>query len=441
MRKKRVLVTSVVIAGISLILLNFVPANSAKPIQAKVTKVQNGTISSSISAVGLTKSINEAKVYFDTPLRIQRVLVVCNQKVSKGQKLVELDMNSLESELQQLEIDKNVSELSIQKIKNSNSSNDTTYLQAIVDNAKKSIAAAEENYKKAIEEYNTKENLYNLGSIPKSELDSYIKIVQDSSNVVDEAKLSYQKAVDDLKKQNESFSQSQSNNNIELKIQEQNLQATNLKISGLERQITNINTAATAPIDGTVTEINQYEGSITNASTPIFTIIDDSKLQVIAQIKQENINSVNVGQSVSISFDSTDSSTKYTGKIQEVGAEVKEQMYSGVLEDFIEAKILFDNSTSSLKSGMKVNCEVETKVENNTLIIPFQALKEDKDNNDYVFIVDKSTSKVHTRPVKLGITSDFNVEITGGLAEGDYVVLDPSPTLYDNSVITADFSK
>jgi len=51
-----------------------------------------------------------------------------------------------------------------------------------------------------------------------------------------------------------------------------------------------------------------------------------------------------------------------------------------------------------------------------------------------VYVVDED-SRVHLKPVKVGVVTEFSSQILGGLQDGDQVVVDGTDRLVENAVV------
>src|SRR6202035_2172275 len=90
-----------------------------------------------------------------------------------------------------------------------------------------------------------------------------------------------------------------------------------------------------------------------------------------------------------------------------------------------EVVCTIENPGRDLIPGTNVDAEIRTAVAENALVIPKEALHHDA-AGDYVLVLKGDT--VERRPVKTGVSTVTQVQVTDGLAEGDAVAL-PGETL------------
>jgi len=376
----------------------------------RVHKIEKGSISSKVSATGQIEEVEKCEVYVETPLKINKLFVDVNDKVSKGQSLMELDMDELNSQLEKLKIDRNVQKLSI----NSPSA------EAEIKRAEASVNAAEVALEDALEKLEENKALFEGNVISKSELDTASKVVEDAKRALDNAKLTYESAV--------------SSRNMDKKVKEENLKATDLSIKDLERKIEKLKKSVLSPIDGVIVESNVQQGSFTNSTMPAFKISNTDNLRIRARVDEYNMKGVKVGQRVVITGEGIDEEASVSGKVESISPVAKTTVTSGGEEIAVEVLISIEKTEVELKPGLSVNCEIYTNEKENILVAPLNIVKEDKDGNMFVYVVNQENVMVE-KEIEFGIVSDMMGEVIDGLEEGEKVVLDPQPTHEEGSKV------
>lgn len=377
----------------------------------KAHKIEKGSISSTVSATGQIEEVEKSEVYVETPLKINNLLVSLNDKVTKGQKLMELDMDDLVSQLEKLKIDRNVQKLSI----------NSPAVEAEIKRAESSVNAAEIALNDAKEKYEENKLLFEGNAISKSELDATSKAVDEAQRALENTKLTYEAAV--------------SSKNMDRKVKEETLKATDLSIKDLEKKIEKLNNSILSPIDGVIIESNVQQGSFTNSAQPAFKISNTEKLRVKARVSEYNMKGVQVGQKVIITGEGIDQQASVSGKVESVSPVAKTNMTSGGEEIVVEIIVSIEKSEVVLKPGLSVTCDIYTNEKENTLVAPLNIIKEDKDGNKFAYIIDESQNIMVEKKIKFGIASDMIAEVLEGLKEGDMVVLDPQPTHKDGAKV------
>ncbi len=372
----------------------------------KAHKIEKGSISTKVSATGQIEEVEKGEVYVETPLKINKLLVGINDKVTKGQKLMELDMDELVSQLEKLKIDRNVQKLSV----------NSPTVEAEIKRAESSVNAAEVALADAVKKLEENKLLFEGSVISRSELDASSKAIDDAQRALDNAKLSYESAV--------------SSKNMDKNVKEETLKATDLSIKDLERKIEKLNNSVLSPIDGIIVESNVQQGSFTNSAMPAFKISNTDSLRIRARVSEYNMKGVQIGQKVVITGESIDEGTGVSGKVQSISPIAKTNVTSGGEEIAVEILISIEDSEVALKPGLSVTCDIYTNEKKNILTAPLNILKEDKDGNMFAYIINEENIMVE-KQVKFGLVSEMTGEVLEGLSEGDMVVVDPQPTHKD----------
>lgn len=385
-------------------------ASGGNSIPVSVATIEKGNISSAISSDGVLEEVDKAEVFFDTPLKVNKVFAEVGQKVAKGQPLLELDIDALNTQLETLKVNRNAQQLSV----------DSKALDAEVERALNNLKAAERNYNDSKKKYEDNKALYAANAISKAELDmsenSFIE-ADSGMNGLKNARIAYNTAVE--------------NRDNSRKTAVDNLKVTDIQIEDLEKKIASIKKDSLSPIDGVVASMAVETGGYTNSMQAAYKVINPDKLQIRAKINEFDIKSVAVGQKVNITGDAIPKGTEVTGSVKSISPVAVTNMTSNGSETVVEVIIQVEGAGDILKPGLNVTCEISTVNRDNILVAPMEAFLPDKDNNMMAFVVDKKTMVMTQKKVDIGINSDMQVEVLSGLSEGDQVVLDPQPSYRD----------
>ena len=378
----------------------------------ETAKIEKGEISSYISSDGVIEEVDKAEVFFDTPLKVKKVLVEEGQKVTKGQQLLELDFDALNSQLETLKINRNTQQTSL----------DSKAMDAEVERASNNLKAAERNYINSKKTYEDNKILYSANAISKAELDMSEKAFIEAEagmNGLKNARIVYNTTV-------ESRGNSKKSGQDSIKVMD-------IQISDLEKKLSTIKVDCSSPINGVVASLGVQEGSFANSMQAAYRIINPDKLQIRAKIKEFDIKDVDIGQKVKITGDAIDKNIKVTGSVKSISPVAVTNMTSNGNETVVEVVVEVDGAGDVLKPGLNVTCEISTINKKDALLAPMEAITPDKDDNNIVFVINESTKTMSQTKVTVGMNSDMSVEILDGLQEGDLVVLDPRPTYRDGS--------
>lgn len=223
-------------------------------------------------------------------------------------------------------------------------------------------------------------------------------------------------------------------------------------------------TLQVAPINGIIAEIPSKVGTFAVASlssTPLLTIADMSTVNVEVKVDETEIDKVAVGQPVKVKVDAfgekeivgkvTQKTPLAVGKSQTSGGlstniNVQEAKEFRVVIQLVE---MTEEMRDSLRPGMSATAVITTKIVENVIAVPLQAVIEKKPeavtsptlpgdaatptpadkpkNVKGVYILEGN--KVKFVEVETGITGESDIQITGGLSEGQQVITGPSRVL------------
>lgn len=219
-----------------------------------------------------------------------------------------------------------------------------------------------------------------------------------------------------------------------------------------------------APINGIVSYIavrvgeNVVPGIQGTSGSFLMSISDMSVVTAEVKVDETDIASVKDGQPADVSIDAVPDKT-FKGHVTEVGEEAilrtsGEASMTEATANTQEARdfkvvITLDNPPDSVRPGLSVTAKIQTAQKKNVLTIPIQAIAErtqeeldeaklgntsnvtlaasrsngnDPQNKDIqgAFVV--RNGKAQFVPVRTGIAGTADIEITGGLKEGDQIV-------------------
>jgi HlyD family secretion protein len=175
----------------------------------------------------------------------------------------------------------------------------------------------------------------------------------------------------------------------------------------------------TAPFSGSITDLVVKSGDQVSSGTYALEINDTSALYIDLQVSEVDINSVQVGQVVDLTYDAIPNK-QYAAKVSDIGAI---GTVSGGVANFTVTAQLTD-ADSSVKPGMTATANIVTQQVNNVLLVPNHAITT-LGKNKVVYVL--ANSQVSPVMVTVGLASDTQTEITStNLKSGDMVVTNPT---------------
>ncbi|MDP4183268.1 MAG: efflux RND transporter periplasmic adaptor subunit [Bacillota bacterium] len=404
--------------------------SSGKTHSVKVSKIRKGDISASISASGIIEQVDDKEVNLETPFKVLKVFFKNGDSLKKGDKIFDIDLSEIRSQIKEMELNRDVQQLSIQKLKIASVEKSSSSLEDAVKLAKKSVDSSILNFDEVKKKYDDAQAGYERLEVSKSEVEDAQKALDSAQSAVDTAQINYNSAINNLNELKKGNTDSNASLKIDIETQEKNMEITNMKLDEIKEKLKKYEDICLSPSDGVINEISIKEGGFTSNMQPLFKIFKPEGLEICANIKEYDIRNVKQGQRVAITGDSIDKEKKVTGKVLSISPVAKKSDIGNNRATVIEAKISIENSEAELKAGMNVTCEVFTNEKKDILLVDFEMIKEDKDGNKFVYVVDKNNI-MHYKEIKLGINSDMKAEVLSGLSLDDSVIIGPLPTFAD----------
>ena len=169
-----------------------------------------------------------------------------------------------------------------------------------------------------------------------------------------------------------------------------------------------------SPIEGTVVERLITPGQLLQAgSTAAFTVADLSRVWVMAQIFDRDMNAVSIGDSAKVTAGTGTFSGAVTNIIPEVDADTRS----------MKARVAVANPGGLLKRQMYVHVLIRSRQQSNGLLVPVSAVLRDDENLPFVYVTQRDGSFAR-RHVTLGARIDDRYQISDGLHAGDQIVVD-----------------
>lgn len=167
-----------------------------------------------------------------------------------------------------------------------------------------------------------------------------------------------------------------------------------------------------SPMDGVVLRRDGEIGEIAEVGQVLFRVGVPAPLQVVAEVNEEDIPRVEVGQTVLFRTDAFPG-RELEGKVREITP------MGDVAAKTFRIKAALPDDTP-LQPGMSVEANIVTRQKPNALLIPADALQ-----GGAVFVL--QGSRARKREIRIGIRGTRQVEVLSGLKEGERVA-SPAPT-------------
>lgn len=187
-----------------------------------------------------------------------------------------------------------------------------------------------------------------------------------------------------------------------------------------------------APITGIVESIAATTaGTYINSNKPAATIQNENGVQVRLSVDESQIADLKAGQKVQITGVGFKNSV-YSGLIESISTEAKQLVSTTGQETVVEAIASVKNPGSDIKPGFTAKVKVITSHNNNVLILPYEAVREDSDGNEFVYRIIGNRAKKAL--VTTGREFDSGFEIKNGIKVNDLIIDNPDD-VYENAIV------
>ncbi len=445
--KRNVFIIAVVVVVVLLVAgflgLQQMNASAATTTRLQTTTVQRGTLVATVSAAGNVSAPQAATISFDTTGRVSKVSVQAGDVAKAGQVLIELDTTDLQLALKsaqanlataQANYDASQANLSFAlktaqanlasaqasyedaKSKNAQNPNQLIVAKAALDKATVALQQAQSAYdtiawRSDVAMTSQAVALQNASSDYNSALANY-KIT--AATINDTTLRTTQASVDNAQV---AVDQAQHNLDTSLRVSKAALDNAQVAVEQAQRNLDKAKIVA--PFDGSIGAVNYNVGD-TAGSTAAVSIVDLSQLQVKLSVAEVDMAKIKVGDTAQMTLDALPGKT-YNAKV--VAIAPVGTITQGVVN--YPVTVAVSGSNADIKPGMTANLSVVIDQRQNVLLIPNRAVRT-QGNQKIVTVLYKGQQI--TTPVQLGLENDTMAEITGGLQEGDVVVLNQTQT-------------
>src|SRR5579884_2178524 len=187
-----------------------------------------------------------------------------------------------------------------------------------------------------------------------------------------------------------------------------------------------------APIAGTVYQFDLRNGAYLNAGDLVANIGVLDRVRVTVYVDEPDLGRVSVGLPVVISWTAMPG-RKWHGVVDRMPTEV---VALGTRQ-VGEVGCVIDNPDRELLPGTNVDVEIQSKIVDNALAIPREALRRQGDQSGVFVLAPGNT--VAWRPVQLGVSTTTRAEVTSGLSDSDSVALPTDKPLHNGMEVTPVF--
>ncbi len=410
-KRKRVIIPLIVVIVVATVVgVKQFKSNSAN---ASLVKTQN-IVTDQIQSVIIGKGEVDAKLsktmVAQVSGNIKEVLKESGQRVAKNEIILIIDDQDINKQLReaqiQLEVEKNI----LKKMEN-----DTIKIEKMnYENAKLAFNTIEKNYLK-------KKNLYDQEAISQVEYE--------------EANTEYLQAKNTFEIETLQFEDNASGNDI--LIQKGKVELAQLKYDEVYKTFENH--YIKSPFDGRITYLDYKAGDIVDLGSTLVVVKDLSQMEVTLNLNEFDAQNVHIGNNVFVTSDAS-KGNEYSGKVSFIDHQAFAENTSRGVQVSVRIKVDMEENIKGLKPGNTAQVEIIAKINEHALVIPYEALYDNKKGEKVVFTVVDQMIKENI--IETGIESDITVEIISkDIKDGAHIVLNPSDELTEGLEVEESFTE
>jgi HlyD family secretion protein len=374
-------------------------------VPVQVTMVEKTTLQRTVTAEAVLFPLQQSAIVPKISAPVKAFYVKRGSRVRKGQLLAVLENRDLAAAAQENQGAYNQAEATY-------ATTTSAQLPEEIQKAQLDTQAAKQMLDAQQKIYNSRQELFQQGAIPRKELDQAGVDLTQARNQYQIA----QKHLDALMATGKQQA---------LKSAAGQLESAKGKFMGAEAQMSY--SQIRSPIDGVVTDRPLYPGEMAAAGTPIVTVMDISQVIAKAHIPQPEAALLKVGDKATITVPGE--SDPIDAKVTVVSPALDPN--STTVEIWVQAK----NQDQRLKPGTSVQVSMVAQTIPDALVIPAAALLTGQDGTTSVMVVG-SDNRAHQKTVSVGTRQGDQVQITEGLQPGDRVIASGAYGLPDNTQVT-----
>lgn len=374
---------------------------SAASVQVEAARRQ--PMERTVTAEATLSPLQQANIVPKISAPVQRFYVNRGDHVRKGQLLALLENRDLVATADESKSLYQQAQAAYQTTTAATMSDDLVKAKSDTESAREALAAAKTVYDNRLA-------LFHQGALAQ-------KLVDDAKVALVQAQAQYDTA-------NEHLKSLQSVGRVEqVKSAQAQVDAAKAHYENAAAQVTYAEVRS--PINGVTSDRPLNVGEMAGAGTPLFSIVDISRVVARANIPAQEVSGLQVGQKATISGPGGE----ITGKITVVSPAVDPS--TTTLQVWAEAA----NPGEKLKLGSTVQVIIDAGQIPDAVAIPASALLASDEGGEKIMVAG-SDGLAHEQKVEVGIRSGDDVQIVSGVKPGDQVITQGALGLDDKAKIT-----
>jgi HlyD family secretion protein len=400
------------VAALPLLSLLSCSKDSVEPaaVPVQIVTVEKKTLQRTVTADAILFPLQQAAITPKITAPVKKFFVRRGSPVHQGQLLAVLENRDLAAATQE-------NKGTFDQAKAAYATTTGSELPQQIQKAQLDLRSAKELFSAQQKIYDSRQELYKEGAMPRKELDQALVDFTNARNQYEIA----QKHLDALMAVGKQE---------QLKSAAGQLESAEGKYQGAAAQLSY--SEIHSPINGVVADRPLYPGEMAAAGTPLLTVIDISQVVARAHIPQPEAALLKAGDAASVAV--PDENAPVEGKIVVVSPALDPN--STTVEVWVQIK----NPGLRLKPGTSVQVSMLAQTIPGAVVIPAAGLLTAQDGSTSVMLVD-ADDHAHARKVRAGFREDESVQILDGLQAGERVVASGAYGLPESSKVKAESQK
>ncbi len=392
----------------------------------------------SIAVTGNIEANNKEDITISTVQKVTDVLVSEGQQVKVGDVIAKIDNTDLTYQLQKAQTNYDVTKLNLDMAKSnlnnlinvkSKSSKKTT--ENAVEQAQINLENIKRNQVDAKTSLDQNKVLFDSGIISSQEYEASVNSASDMANQVKLAEIQLENARSNL-------SDYSIDNKSQINQQHNQVEQLNKQLEGAKADVENINSKLSsneikASIDGKVVKLNIKENQYPTQENSIISIYDLSQYKVIVNVSQYDAVQISQGQRTEVTIKGLDKT--YEGTVTSIGEAAEISNTGANQEAKIKVEVTISNPDDKIKVGYEADVDIVLLEAKEAIAISFEALEKDNEGKSFIYVIQNNKAK--KRYVKIGMETEFDMQVIEGLKENETYIKNPPAALKEGDKVKA----
>ena len=195
-----------------------------------------------------------------------------------------------------------------------------------------------------------------------------------------------------------------------------------LSASGLGEQSVQLAAAPeyASAINGTVTAVNLQSDSLYNSPQAAIVVEDLSELRAELYVPQAGVAGIEPGDKVLIQ--GAGITGEISGEVVSINPSAIQSLQNGALQVLVPVQVRLTSDSKGARPGYAVTAQILSRSSTDGLFIPYQAVCQDEENQEYVWLLSNTGAAVR-QPVTTGEETAEMTQILSGITAEDIVLI------------------